>query len=86
MQGSNSMSNHPIFLDVDTLTSQILLIFSLFVDNVEISIPENFSPQLLTVPKLLRFENLAEMVFQGKIRHFEFTFSVITNVLVIPSS
>ena len=82
MQGSNSMSNHPIFLDVDTLTSQILLIFSLFVDNVEISIPENFSPQLLTVPKLLRFENLAEMVF----RHFEFTFSVITNVLVIPSS
>ena len=23
----NSMSNHPIFLDVDTLTSQILLFF-----------------------------------------------------------
>ena len=30
------MSNHPIYLDVDTLTSQILFIFSLFVDNVEI--------------------------------------------------
>ena len=26
-QKGNSMSNHPIFLDVDTLTSQILFIF-----------------------------------------------------------
>ena len=33
------MSNHPIFLDVDTLTPQILLIFSLFVDNDEIINP-----------------------------------------------
>ena len=31
----NSMSSHSIFLDVDTLTSQILFIFSLFIDNVE---------------------------------------------------
>ena len=35
----NSMSNHPIFLDVDTLTSQILFIFSLFLDNVEMNNP-----------------------------------------------
>ena len=58
------MSNHPIYLDVDTLTSQILFIFSLFVDNVEI-ITEDFSPQLLTVPKLLRFENLTKMSVPG---------------------
>ena len=60
------MSNHPIFLDVDTLTSQILFIFLLFVDNVAmINNPENFSPQLLTVPKLLKFENLTEMGVLG---------------------
>ena len=35
----DSMSNHPIFLDVDTLTSQILFIFSLLVDNVEMINP-----------------------------------------------
>ena len=35
----NSMSSHSIFLDVDTLTSQILFIFSLFVDNVEMINP-----------------------------------------------
>ena len=33
------MSSHPVFLDVDTLTSQILLTFSLFVDNVEMMNP-----------------------------------------------
>ena len=38
----NSMSNHPIFLDVDTLTSQILFIFSLFLDNVEMNNPWKF--------------------------------------------
>ena len=31
----NSMSNSLTVLDVDTLTSQILFIFSLFVDNAE---------------------------------------------------
>ena len=35
----NSMSNHPVFLDVDTLSSQILFIFSLFVDNIEMINP-----------------------------------------------
>ena len=40
----NSMSNHPIFLDVDTLTSQIVFIFSLFVDNVEMVNPWKFQP------------------------------------------
>ena len=35
----NSAANQPIFLEVDTLTSQILLIFSLFVDNVEMINP-----------------------------------------------
>ena len=40
----NSMSNHPIFLDVDTLASQILFIFSLFVDNVEMTSPWKFQP------------------------------------------
>ena len=61
----NSLSNHWIFLDVDTLTFQILFIFSLFVDNVEMISPENFSPQLLMVPKLLRFENLTDMAGSG---------------------
>ena len=37
--GSNSMSIHPIFLDVDSLTSPILFFFSLFVDNVEMINP-----------------------------------------------
>ena len=41
---SNFMSNHPVFLDVDTLTSQILFIFSLFVDNIEIINPRKFQP------------------------------------------
>ena len=40
--GGNSMSIHPIFLDVDTLTSQILFFFSLFVDNVEMINPWKF--------------------------------------------
>ena len=57
----NSMSNHP---GHDTPTSQILFIFSLYVDNVDM-IHENFSPQLLTVSKLLRFENLTEMGVPG---------------------
>ena len=45
------MSNHPIFSDVDTLTSQILLTSSPPIDNVEMTLPENFNPQLSTVPK-----------------------------------
>ena len=40
----NSMSNDPIFLDVDTLASQILFIFSLFVDNIEMINPRKFQP------------------------------------------
>ena len=61
----NSMSNRQIFLVVDTLTSQILFVFSLFVDNAEMINPENFSPQLFTVLKLLRLENLTEMSVPG---------------------
>ena len=72
----NSMSNHPIFLDVDTLTSQIL-----------------FKDQSLKISTLncLWFGSYWDLtiwpkwVFQGKICHFEFTFSVITIVLVILS-
>ena len=56
------MSNHP---GHDTLISQILFIFSLFVDSVEMINLPNFSPQLLTVSKLLRFENLTEMGVPG---------------------
>ena len=37
------MSNHP---GHDTLTSQILLIFSLFVDRVEMINPQKLQPQL----------------------------------------
>ena len=44
-----------------TPITQILFIFSLFVDKVEIIKPWNFSPQLLTVPNLLRFEHLTKM-------------------------
>ena len=40
----NSMSNHPIFLDFDIFTSQILFIFSLFVDNVEMINLWKFQP------------------------------------------
>ena len=40
----HSMSNRSIFLDVDTVTSQILLIFSLFVDNVEMINPWKVQP------------------------------------------
>ena len=61
----NSMSNDPIFLDVDTLTSQILFIFSLFVDNNEMINPRKFQPLLLIVPKLLRFENLTKLGVPG---------------------
>ena len=49
-------------MDDDTLTSQILFIFSLFVDNAEMINHRKFQPQLLTIPKLLRFENLTEIV------------------------
>ena len=50
----SSMSNHPIFLDVDTLTLLIFFILSLFVDNAEMINPWKFQPsQLLTVPKFL---------------------------------
>ena len=72
----NSMSNHPIFLDVDTLTSQIL-----------------FKDQSLKISTLNclwsgSYWDLTiwpKWVFQGKICHFEFTFSVITIFLVILS-
>ena len=46
------MSNHPIFLDVETLTSQILPTPSPTVDNAEIL--KSFSPQLPPVPKPLK--------------------------------
>ena len=60
-KGGNSISNHPIFLDVDTLTCHILFIFSLFVDNFEMISPSKFQP---STP--LRFENLTEMGVLGK--------------------
>ena len=40
----NSMSSHLIFLDIDTLTSQILFFFSLFEDNFEMINPWKFHP------------------------------------------
>ena len=48
------MSNHLIFLDVDTLTSQILPTPSPPIENVEMNNPQNFNSQLSTVPKPLR--------------------------------
>ena len=83
----NSMSNHPIFLDVDTLTSPILFIFSACVDNFEIINPWKLYPL-----NSIRFQSYWDLkvwpkrVFRVKIHHFELTFSVITIVLVIPSS
>ena len=59
------MSNHPIFSDVDTLTSQILLTPSPPIDNVEMTLPENFNPQLSTVPKSQRLISLT--LAEGKI-------------------
>ena len=38
------MSNHPVFLDVDILTSKFLFIFSLFVDDVEMINPWKLQP------------------------------------------
>ena len=38
------MSNHPTFLDATTLTSQVLFLFSIFVDNLEMINPWNFDP------------------------------------------
>ena len=87
INNGNSMSNHPIFLDVDTLTSQILLIFSLFVDNVEMINPWKFQPLTPNGSKVywdLKIQ--PKWVFPGKTYHFEFTFSVITIVLIILSS
>ena len=60
------MSNHPIFLDVDTLTSQTVFIFSLFVDNVEMVNPWKFQPYFPMVPMLLRFEKLTKMGVLGQ--------------------
>ena len=48
------MSNHPIFLDNDTLTSQILPTTSPPADNAEKSNPQELQPQLSMVPKSLR--------------------------------
>ena len=39
LASGNSVANQPTFLEVDTLTSQILFIFSLFVDTVEMINP-----------------------------------------------
>ena len=41
------MSNHPIFLDVDTLTSQILPTPSPPIDNVEMTTPRKLQPSAL---------------------------------------
>ena len=48
------MSNHPIFLDNDTLTSQILPTTSPPADNAEKSNPRDLQPQVSMVPKSLR--------------------------------
>ena len=48
------MSNHPIFLDIDTLTSQILPTPSPPADNPKRPMPKNFNPQLSMIPKPLR--------------------------------
>ena len=66
INNGNSMSNHPIFLDVDTLTSQILLIFSLFVDNVEMINPWKFQPLTPNGSKVYwDFKNSTEMGVPG---------------------
>ena len=48
------MSNHPIFLDNDTLTSQILPTTSPPPDIAEKSNPQELQSQLSMVPKSLR--------------------------------
>ena len=48
------MSNHPIFLDNDTLTSQILPTTSPPADNAEKKNPQELQSQLSMVPKSLR--------------------------------
>ena len=50
----------------DTFTCQILFISSLFVESVEMANPWKFqSSTVLTVTKLLRFENLTEISVPG---------------------
>ena len=56
------MSNHP---GHDTLTSQILFIFSLFVDDVEMINPWKFQPSTPYGSKVIGFENLTEMGITG---------------------
>ena len=59
MPKGNSKSNYPIFLDVDILTSQMLFIFSLFVDNVEMINPWEFetsSPSDSKVFEIWKFD------------------------------
>ena len=77
------MSNHP---GHDTLTSQILFIFSLFVDcwndqSLKISVLNSLNFQ-----SYWDLEMWLKWLFRGKIHHYEFSFSVITIVLVILSS
>ena len=81
------MSNHPIFLGADTLTSQTLFIFSLFADNVKMISPWKFQTSNPYDPKVIEIWKIwPNWVFRGKTSHFECTFSVITIVLVILSS
>ena len=55
------MSNHPIFLDVDTLTSQILATPSPPADNSEMTNPRELQPSTLHGPKnTLLVSTLAE--------------------------
>ena len=48
------MSNHPIFLNNETLTSQILPTTSPPADNAEMRNPQELQPQLSMVPTPLR--------------------------------
>ena len=80
----NSISNDPIFLDVDT--SQILLISLLFVDNVEMINPWKLQPPTLYSSKVIeiwKFDRNGCSRVKSAILNL---FSVITIVLVILSS
>ena len=83
LRKSNSMSNYP---GHDTLTIQILFIFSIFLDSVEMIDPWKFKPSTPYGSEAIEICKFDQNGCFSNIWHFEYLFSVITIVLVILSS
>ena len=77
------MSNYP---GHDTLIIQILFIFSIFLDSVEMIDPWKFKPSTPYSSEAIEIFKFDRNGCFSNIWHFEYLFSVITIVLVILSS